>query len=581
MDPKIFFQTPKSPTQKQYEALRAFFVENKPAKDVASKYGYTASSFYSLTRDFKKLLNDPASALKKFFVYSQPGPKPKKQEANVNNLIIILRKKYLSVSDIKSILDSQNLDVSETYIYNLLKREGFARLPRRDIQTRRETAANVPIMAPKAELISEDRENFNTPSVGILSFIPYIVEYGIDRLIMASAYPGTKTIPTLNSILSFLALKLSNIRRYTTDDLWCMDRGLGLFAGLSVLPKAAWFTSYSHRVTREMNLSFLKSLHVLWRETGLLSDTVNLDFVAVPYWGDDSHLENNWSGTRHQAISSILAALAEDPESGIITYGDTTVRHDREADVVVEFLDFYGAASGDGDLKYLVFDSRLTTYQNLKKLDEKGIKFVTIRRRGKNIVKNLDALPKNEWKTVRVPAAGGKKRQLKVIDCEVFLKEYGNKIRQIAITGHGRVKPALIITNDFDLKLEVVIRKYARRWLVEKTISEQTHFFHLNRVSSSMVIKVDFDLTMTILAHNLYRLFATELEGYSHHTAIKLYEKFIHNEGRIVVGNNVTTATLKKKRHHPALLEALKRFQGYKIPWWKNNSFYLDLASNT
>ena len=119
------------------------------------------------------------------------------------------------------------------------------------------------------------------------------------------------------SILSFLALKLSNVRRYSVDDLWCMDRGLGLFAGLNVLPKAAWFTSYSHRITRKSNISFLKSLNKLWKKLGLLSDTTNLDFVAVPYWGKDNvHLENNWSGTRHQALTSILAAIAEDPDSG-------------------------------------------------------------------------------------------------------------------------------------------------------------------------------------------------------------------------------------------------------------------------
>ena len=58
----------------------------------------------------------------------------------------------------------------------------------------------------------------------------------------------------LNSLLSFIALKLSGVRRYSHDDVWCMDRGLGFFAGLNVLPKAAWLTSYSHRVTREMNL---------------------------------------------------------------------------------------------------------------------------------------------------------------------------------------------------------------------------------------------------------------------------------------------------------------------------------------
>ena len=123
------------------------------------------------------------------------------------------------------------------------------------------------------------------------SFLPYIKAFGIDKIIADSDYPETKTLPKLNSILSFIALKLSNNQRYTQDDLWCMDRGLGLFAGLNVLPKAAWFTSYSHRITRDHNINFLKSMHKLWVKKGLISDTANLDFTSIPYWGDDSHLE--------------------------------------------------------------------------------------------------------------------------------------------------------------------------------------------------------------------------------------------------------------------------------------------------
>ena len=78
----------------------------------------------------------------------------------------------------------------------------------------------------------------------------------------------------------------------------------------------------------------------------------------------------------------------------------------------------------------------------------------------------------------------------------------------------------------------VLVRTYARRWLVEKSISEQVDFFHLNRVSSSMVIKVDFDLVMTILAHNIYRLFALDLERYTHLSDAKIYEKFVTIQGR-------------------------------------------------
>ena len=333
--------------------------------------------------------------------------------------------------------------------------------------------SRVPIKAPSTELLVKKCETFGSEDVGILCFIPYIIGYGLHKVIEASTYPETSTIPKLNSILSFLALKLANVRRYVSDNVWCMDRGLGLFAGLNVLPKTAWFSSYAHRVSKEMNVDFLKALHNVWHEAGLLSDTANLDFVSLPYWGDDSHLENNWSGTRRHALSSILAALAQDPDTGLITYGDTTVRHEGESDVVIEFVDFYKKELSESKLRYLVFDSKFTTYENLKRLDDDGIYFITIRRRGKKIVDEIEALPPSEWKKLRIPAAGGKNRNIKVHESRVNLRGYAKEIRQIAITGHGKIKPALIITNDFESSTAILIRKYARRWLVEKTISLQ------------------------------------------------------------------------------------------------------------
>lgn len=578
-----FFENPTSSQQKQYEAMRAYFYEKLPAREIANKFGYSENSLYCFASAFKKHL-EKHEVEKRFFAPSAVGRPTKKQENKIDQLIVLLRKKYISVQEIKSILDTQTQGVSETYIYKLIKKEGFARLPRRSKSSKVETLSQAKIEAPTAMLLGKRDEAFNTISIGILCFIPYIIEAGIYNIIIESQYPETKTIPKINAILSFVALKLSNIKRYASDDLWCMDRGAGLFAGLNVLPKTAWFSSYSHRVTREMNMSFLRAMYKLWKKSGFLSDTINLDFVAVPYWGDDSHLENNWSGTRHQALSSILAAVAQDPDSGIITYGDTTVRHDNEADVVVEFLDFYknsGKETENQSLKYLVFDSKFTTYENLRKLDDNNVKFITIRRRGKNIVDELNKLPTSSWEKVRIKAAGNKTRELKVVDQIIFLSGYNKKIRQVAITGTGRIKPALIITNDFDLGVEYILRKYARRWLVEKGISEQTHFFHLNKVSSSMVIKVDFDLTMSILAHNLYRLLAHNLAGYEHNTASTLYEKFINNNGNIEIHSDNIFVNMKKKRNLPELLSAMKTFEGIKVPWLNQCKITIGAASNT
>ncbi len=576
-----YFSEPISTAQKKYEALRAFFYKKLSAEDVAVRFGYKLSAFYSLTRDFRDFLKDPGRE-DMFFITKKPGRREKDTEGNITALLVNLRKKYLSIPDIKAIADSRGHKISERYIHNILQKEGFDRLPRRAKQDRGIRNTSDIITAPETAALTYKPERFSTlNSIGILCLLPYIKKYGIDRAIEKSRYPETKSIDRLSSILSFIALKLSNIRRYSADDLWCMDRGLGLFAGLNVLPKTAWFSSYSSRITREMNLAFLKELHNIWKEQGLLSDTMNLDFTTIPYWGDASHLENNWSGKRSKALTSMLSVLAQDPDTGIIAYSETGIRHEQQDEVVLEFLDFYRTKGKPDGLKYLVFDSKFTAYENLRKLEDAGIKFITIRRRGKNIVEHLEKQPKTAWKKIRVMNADGKGRELNVYEEEVFIKDYGKPIRQIAITGHGRIKPALIITNDTEIDIGSLIRKYSRRWLIEKGISEQIEFFHLNRVSSSMVIKVDFDLTMTVLAHNLYRLLAMNLPGYTHNTSETLYEKFLCNSGEVEITDDEIQVKMKKKRNLPALLGEMEKLRDIRIPWMDNKKLVFSGASTT
>lgn len=559
MDPKDYFLKPASVGQRQYEALRSFFVEKQNASQIAKEFNYSRNSFYSLVRDFKSKLN--ATQEDPFFTVKKVGRIPKDITGELQSLIISLRKKNLSVPDITSALEALGYDLSEKYVYNVLVEDGFERLPRRNREEKKLANSAAKLEAPKVAALEFKPEQFSSQNtLGALCLLPYLHHYGLIDLIKNSPYPETSVMDKAASILSFVALKLSNDRRYTADDAWCMDRGLGLFAGLNVLPKAAWFSSYSHRVTRNMNVEFLRGLSKIWQKHGLLSTTANLDFTTIPYWGDDSHLENNWSATRHKGMASLLAVIAQDPDSGILTYGDTTLRHEDEEDVALEFLDF-SLKNGNKNLRYLVFDSRFTTYETLAKLD-KDVKFITIRRRGKKIVEEVENAPAGEWRKIYVMKADGKGRQLRVHDSRITLRGYGKEIRQIALTGHGKIKPALLITNDFEISLEDVVRKYARRWLVEKGISEQIEFFHLNSVSSSMVIKVDFDLTMSILAHNILRLFARDLPGYSHLTAQSLYDRFLNTSGSIEIGDEKITVKLKKKRDLPAILTAMEPFQG-------------------
>lgn len=578
-----FFANPSQPLHRQYLALRCFLFEKKTADEVANEYGYSTHSVYAMAKNFKTRLKQSEQNGAELFFREMKIGRPR-QECNdeLTEIIVNFRKKQLSVPDIKIFLDGKGYNVSEGFIYRVCDENGFARLPKRSKEQRQELLVNsgyadvVPAPVSVMHTFAKE-ESFTSSGVGVLCFLPFIKAYGIDRAIEESSYPETRQIGKLNSILAFLALKLSNVQRYGQDDGWCMDRGLGAFAGLNVLPKTTWYSAYSDAVERRDNIGFLKSLNKIFADNGFLSDTANLDFTAIPYWGDEDPFENNWSGKRSKALISIQAAIAQDPDSGILCYGDTTVKHDNQDNVILEFLDFYKDGTGQ-KVNYVVFDSKFTTLENLGRINAKGIRFVTIQRKSKNLNAKVEQIPENQWKTVRIEKANHKTRQAVYSESSTTNKQYGNQpLRQIFLKGNS-IKPATIITNDFTLNAVDVIRRYSRRWLVENDISEQIHFFHLNRNCSGIVVKVDFDLTMTITAHNLYRLLADKLPGYSHKRAQSLYDTFISNNGDVVVGDDVITIKMNRKRALPLLRESIPQLD-HPYSWLGNKK--LVFSANT
>ena len=567
--PADFFARPAHARQRRYELLRAFFLEGRSASEVARQFGYSPASVYALTRDFRHL-DDPAATF--FLPPPRRGRPARTATLEVRHQIVALRKRNLSVPDIKARLDAATEDApSERIIHRVLRQEGFARLPRRT-RAERQAEAPLPLEAPASVLLDPSHsECFQCQSAaGILCLLPWIRRYGIDRAIESARYPGSATLPPLQSVLAFLALKCASIRRYAADDLWCMDRGPGLFAGLNVLPKTAWLSSYSDRVTRPMNQRLLGALARIWTERGLVSDAANLDFTTLPHWGNDKTLRKHWSGTRNRALVGLSVALAQDPDSGLLLRADAGIRRESAADSVLEFLDFFRRHGPD--VRFLAFDSRFTTYAHLARLDQDGVLFVTVRRRGKRLLEQARSLAPELIRQVRVPLHHGT-RLVRAHDARVQLPGYDGQLRQITVLRRpgSRRRPSLLLTNDFDSSLSQLLRRYARRWLIEKSIAEQLAFFHLNRLSSSMVIKVDFDLAMTVLAHNLYRLLALQLPpGFQHYTASTLFEKLLCTAADVTLDPTRCLIALKKKRNLPALLETLDQLPAEPIPWLGN-----------
>ena len=383
MDTKAYFINPASPTQRRYEALRAFYADDLSAAEVAEKFTISLSYFKKLRFEFAKDLKEGTNM---FFPNKKTGPKERSTNSEIIQNIIALRKRNLSITDIKVILDAEGTIVSLDTIDKILKAEGFAPLPKRTNAQRLVVKMPEKLKAPKSITLGIRDEEFTTETgAGSLVFLPLIEELQIVKAIEASGFPATKEINAVQSVLSFLALKLMGVgKRWSHDTLWNMDRALGLFAGLNVLPKSTTLSTYSYGITREMNKKLLVAMSRIFNDEKIEEGEFNLDFKAIPHWGDESILEKNWAGSRSKAIKSIMALIVEDPATRNLSYTNADIKHRDQNEALLEFVDFWKEGRGAAP-KMLIFDSKFTTYRNLNELDKskEKIQFLTLRRRSK------------------------------------------------------------------------------------------------------------------------------------------------------------------------------------------------------
>ena len=119
------FLEPTNATHRQYEALRPFFVDGLPGVEVARRFGYTSGSFRVLVHQFRQ------SPRRDFFLTPAKGPHSAPKSDPLRDRIIALRKQNLSIYDISRNLAHQGHPLSPVTVAQILKDEGFARLPRR------------------------------------------------------------------------------------------------------------------------------------------------------------------------------------------------------------------------------------------------------------------------------------------------------------------------------------------------------------------------------------------------------------------------------------------------------------------
>lgn len=568
-----FFITPLHPMQKKYEALRASYVDKLTDKKVAEKFNYSYFGFKTIKRDCKQTNVDY------FFKEIKKG-KPSgitQKSLSFKERIIELRKKNYSTIEIKEKLEKEGHNIGQATISNILYNEGFAKLFRRTNVERLEALQSDKKYPDESDIKRfGNYTDFTTSYGGIFLFLPLIIDLGLEELFNIQGLYGSKIIPRKNYMLSYLALKLLGKERLCHINDFAFDYGLGLFAGLNVLPKSTAISSYSYRHSPSLVSTILRGFSKkLYTKGYIKGQNINLDFHGIPYYGDESTLENNWIPTRGKRMKSILSFFAQDLDTTFLLFSDGNIKNDEASDEILKFVDFYKESIGILP-ECLIFDSKLTTYKNLFQLDKQEIKFITLGRRGKNFPTQVASIP--SWTGVRLDGVNRKYRNLKYYEQMVKIRHYPKELKEIIVSGTGRELPMRLLTNDIDGKVRDVLMKYARRWRVENNIQENVDFFSLNALSSPVVVQVDFDIAMTLVSNTLYKILARKTKWLENAKPKTVARQIMDTKAKLYIKKDEVIIKYANRTYNPVIREWTEKLNDTMIPWWNNSKIKYEFS---
>ena len=131
------------------------------------------------------------------------------------------------------------------------------------------------------------------------------------------------------------------------------------------------------------------------------------------------------------------------------------------------------------------------------------------------------------------------------------LRGYDGPIRQIAVTGLGRERPTLFLSNNFEETPRELIIRYAGRNRVEGGLGVSVNFFHLDCLASEVRLNVDLDAALTVIANGCYRWLASRLQGFEKADPKQLYRRFVETAGTVIVQPDRLTVAFDRRSSQP------------------------------
>src|SRR6266571_3804587 len=209
--------------------MRAYFVDDMPAAQVADRFGYSTASVHQMATLLR-------GGRMEFFAAAKPGPKGPRKAGQVHDRVLALRADGHSVTEIAAALHAEGTPVSAQTVWTILDAEGIGRLVRDDTGRRGTPARLDPV---KATTLSP------------------------------SSWPAGTHLPCDHAGLFLLLPAIVSL-------------------GLTDLPKANHLRTYAYRVRRDSNRTLLSGLVNALRRQGLATGEAgfNCDFHAIRHHGE-------------------------------------------------------------------------------------------------------------------------------------------------------------------------------------------------------------------------------------------------------------------------------------------------------
>jgi hypothetical protein len=403
---------------------------------------------------------------------------------------------------------------------------------------------------------------------GLFLFVPSLAAIPFDGLLDQAGLPGSSTMPAASARRALLALKLFGKARHRHVMSSGFDAGWALFAGLNVMPQRAFLTESSCRIDPACYPVLMRLWHEAVSPVGLQDGTSgDLDCQTRPWHGEEALVQKHSVSQRRRRQKGLLAFLAHAAATRVFCYANGPLRKGEQNDELRQLVSSWEQRTGQVPNER-IFDSQLTTSANLNQLNQKGIAFMTLRRRSHKMRATIAQRPASAWRRVDLQNVSRASRRPRILDETVHLQGYDGPLRPLTIADLGHEEPTVLLTKQMRRAASTLIERYAKRMVIANGIADGIDFFHMDAWSSAVAMQITGDLQRTLMASSLYRLLGAQVgRGYEEANGRHIFRDFIDAVGLITLTDHEMMVQYQKRAHNPLRIAAGFANTDVSVPW--------------